>query len=108
MVTLLSTRSPIARKSHQCGSCLGTISPGDRYRKQRIVDGREAWTWKAHTLCDAIMARLFLELKLYDDESPDMHEDFLPRLQDVFAGLVRTTTGSGMRTSSPSVTVLGP
>lgn len=51
MINLGSARH-VARKAHRCDSCGGRINPGEPYIKDRIVDGLDAWTWKAHTSCN--------------------------------------------------------
>lgn len=55
----LGTERPVARKSHVCDSCCGTIDVGQRYVRARIVDGGEAWTWKAHEDCQRAGEILF-------------------------------------------------
>lgn len=40
-----------ARKRHQCDWCCEAIEIGESYVRQRNVDGREVWTWRAHAEC---------------------------------------------------------
>jgi hypothetical protein len=47
----LGTSHPVARKMHRCESCGGRVEPGQKYYRARIVDGGEAWVWKAHEWC---------------------------------------------------------
>lgn len=49
----LGTRRHVARKAHRCESCGRRINPGEPYNSTRMVDGGDAWVWKAHTYCDA-------------------------------------------------------
>lgn len=49
----LGTARHVARKVHRCESCGARINPGEPYNRARIVDGGDAWVWKAHTACDA-------------------------------------------------------
>ena len=79
MATLLEERTLTARKRHGCNVCLGSIEPGQRYVRQRVVDGRDAWTWKAHDLCDRAYESAARALDLRETE-PDYIEDILPRL----------------------------
>jgi hypothetical protein len=51
MPTVIGTDRHIACKRHICGSCGRDIEVGSPYTKQRVVDGGEAWTWKAHPAC---------------------------------------------------------
>ncbi len=50
MISLGSTTQK-AKKPHRCDSCGGTIKIGHTYVRARIVDGGEAWVWKAHGDC---------------------------------------------------------
>lgn len=69
---VLSQSTHRARKEHQCGECLGTIGIGDSYERARVVDGGDAWTWKAHHLCHSVSIELTRELDLMpDDLCPD-------------------------------------
>ena len=54
-ITVLSDRTPKARKMHQCLYCCGWIVPGERYHRQvNIYDGDfgvvklHPECWKAH------------------------------------------------------------
>lgn len=86
MPTLLDDRWLTARKEHGCNACLGRIAPGDRYRRQRLVDYGDAWTFKAHELCDAVYWHCFHEMDLMDDEpGPDPAYDIHPVLRAVLA-----------------------
>lgn len=49
----LGTTHPVARTKHRCDSCGRLITPKTRYVRARIVDGGEAWVWKAHEDCQA-------------------------------------------------------
>jgi len=64
--------------------CLGTIGIGDRYRRQRIVDGGDAWVWKAHGLCDAAYVRAWHEFGPLYDETLDFAEEVRPYLIEFF------------------------
>lgn len=48
-----------ARKRHYCDSCGASISPGDRYIRQRWVDGGDAGAYKAHQRCENLMEYLW-------------------------------------------------
>lgn len=87
MTTVLDERRPVANKRHHCNGCLGVISPGEHYVIQKIVDGSEFWTWKAHELCDAIHLQLTRSHHYFDDEFPDpceVHEV----IRDLLGGLL--------------------
>lgn len=59
MVTSLSTDTiKRARKAHLCNWCKEPIDIGTSYVRQRNVDGKEAWTWRAHVECDKASNRL--------------------------------------------------
>lgn len=47
-----------ARKAHQCDWCLETIEVGQPYLRQRNVDGRDVWTWRAHPECSRASGKL--------------------------------------------------
>lgn len=64
MATLVDEARPLSKQEHQCCACDATIRAGVRYVRQRIVDGRDAWTWKAHLECQAAAD----SLDLFDDE----------------------------------------
>lgn len=51
MCTRLATETPLARKRHQCNWCGQMIDPGQRYERQRYVNGPEAWTLRLHPEC---------------------------------------------------------
>lgn len=74
MSVLLGETRPVARKAHFCCACLGTIQPGERYVRQRVAAGAEAWVWKAHPLCDMAAWRVARDADLYDEEGPDPDE----------------------------------
>lgn len=48
---ILSDTTQAARKRHRCDSCGRHIEIGEQYARQRIVDGGDAWVFKAHTHC---------------------------------------------------------
>jgi hypothetical protein len=88
-VIVLSQSTHRARKEHQCGECLGTIGIGDSYERARVVDGGDAWTWKAHHLCHSVSIELTRELDLMpDDPGPDDSE-IRHELRLIFEGLAR-------------------
>lgn len=74
MPVLLDDARPVARKPHGCNACLGVIAAGDTYERQRVADGSEIWTWKAHLLCGQIVLHLDREAGYSysdHDEAPD-------------------------------------
>ncbi len=86
-LTLIAEARPTARKSHGCNACLGRIQPGEQYDRQRVADSGDAWTWKAHRLCSAIVDHLWAEDCYFSDESPgpdEVHEV----LRDLLGGLL--------------------
>lgn len=88
MITLSQTTVHSARKSHGCNECLGRIGLGDSYEKARIVDGAEAWTWKAHHLCHSVSIAIYRDNELMADEWPAADE-VQDHLREIFAGLAR-------------------
>ena len=91
MCQLIAEERPTARKAHQCNACLGQIAPGDIYERQRVVDGADAWTWKSHQLCTAVVLHLQRESGGYwgDCEAPDPWEVQWV-LDDLIGGLFGT------------------
>ena len=87
MTILLSDRRHVARKSHQCSVCLGTIAAGDTYRVQRIVEGGDAWTWKAHLLCRTAEDDVWQDDDRGYDDLIDWDEDIRPRLLAFFTAI---------------------
>lgn len=87
MTTLLADEVRTARKAHGCNACLGMIAAGDRYARQRIVDGGDAWVWKAHLLCHAAWNFGCAELELVSDEGlePDELRGFVLRFFETIA-----------------------
>lgn len=71
MALLLDGITPVARARHRCNGCLGWVRPGERYRRQRIVEGGDAWTYKSHLLCWAASIAFRSENALLDDEWTD-------------------------------------
>jgi len=67
MPTLVDETRPLSRRAHQCCACDAPIRPGTRYVRQRLVDGRDAWVWKAHLECQAAADHL----DLFDEETWD-------------------------------------
>lgn len=51
MGLVLETATHKAQKPHWCQSCGGKIEAGQFYVRQRVVEGGDAWVWKAHTHC---------------------------------------------------------
>ena len=47
-----------ARKRHQCDWCGEDIEEGSSYIRQRVVDCRDAWVWKAHPECSKAASTL--------------------------------------------------
>ena len=87
----LSDETLTARKPHGCNECGGTIGTGDRYHRQRNVDGGDIWTWKAHRLCAAIQFRWQHEWQLdMCDSAPDWGE-MRGEIDRIFAGLCALT-----------------
>lgn len=74
MCQLIDDRWVVARKDHHCNGCGGTISKGTSYLRQRVVDGRDIWTYKAHELCAAIEWRIQRDYHLDCTDSIDDHE----------------------------------
>jgi len=50
-MTLLAESTPRARKPHPCALCWMSINPGVTYINQRIADGGQVYTYKAHQEC---------------------------------------------------------
>lgn len=74
MCRLIDDRTIVARKDHHCNGCCGTISKGTPYLRQRVVDGGDIWTYKAHELCAEIEGRIQHEYQLDCTESIDDYE----------------------------------
>lgn len=58
----------LARTPAHCDACGGVIGAGDPHIRTRYLDGgrgrqhrTERWTWKSHTLCDALHRWLIIE-----------------------------------------------
>lgn len=47
-----------ARKEHRCNWCQEAIEVGTSYVRQRLVDGSDAWVFRAHPECDAAFSSL--------------------------------------------------
>jgi hypothetical protein len=91
-VTVLDDRWFTARKPHFCSTCFGRIGAGDRYRRQRSVDGGDGpWTYKCHALCDQAYSIAYREAGCTDDEGPDDGEvrEVLQRFWSALAGMLR-------------------
>lgn len=52
----IESRTPIARKPHECTGCFGTIEPGERYYIHKHVDADGFNTTKLHAACDRLVA----------------------------------------------------
>ena len=61
-MTVIEERRPRARKAHACEVCARAIPEGERYVWQRVVDGRDAWTYRAHEACHNRLARFWIEV----------------------------------------------
>ena len=83
----LDRQRPVARKAHHCDVCFGTIATGDTYTRERNIGDDGAYTFKAHTLCDAAYWKAHSDLGLYSDEEPDWTEDVRPIVEGVFKAL---------------------
>jgi hypothetical protein len=44
-----------ARKAHRCDDCGERIEVGASYTRSRVVDGRDACTWRSCAACEAWM-----------------------------------------------------
>ena len=88
MQTLKETQ-PIARKQHRCDFCYGTITVGQRYRRQtNIVDG-EIGDFICHIECMEV-ARM---LDMFDDCDPDYGlTDEMFREKVMFAAFMKRWT----------------
>jgi hypothetical protein len=64
MCVLLANEEHIARKSHFCDGCEGIITPGTLYVRQRVTDGPDIWTWRAHPACHDAVGRIMAEYNL--------------------------------------------
>lgn len=49
-----SSSRPRARKPHQCDTCHRRIELGEVYRRVRVWEGDEAWTFRQCAHCDAV------------------------------------------------------
>lgn len=76
MCRLIDEAVVTARKRHGCSACLGTIAVEQPYLRQRVADGDDAWTWKAHTVCVAAIRQLEREhgVTFECEDSPDPFE----------------------------------
>lgn len=73
-MTHLSEREHVARKRHQCTSCLGAIEPGTRYgRWCGLSDGQFA-SLPYHLECRAWEIQLHRDNDLHADEWRSLHE----------------------------------
>jgi hypothetical protein len=87
-MTLLADEWHVARKQHQCGLCLGIIGAGDSYHRQRVVDCRDIYTFKGHTLCEAICLRVAKEIGYWpEDEGFEPHDEIQPGILTFFAAI---------------------
>jgi hypothetical protein len=48
---LIEEVRPTARKAYVCDVCMGRTAVGEVYVRQRVVDGRDAWVYRAHPVC---------------------------------------------------------
>lgn len=69
MGLVLETVTHTARKMHWCASCGRKIATGQKYVRQRVVEGGNAWTWKAHQHCHEAAQILFAKGIEGDDGS---------------------------------------
>ena len=88
MCTVLADERPTARRRHGCNACGGTIGVGDVYERQRVVDGADIWTWKAHVLCSYIAHRLNREAGADDCDQPPEWGDVQEVLRGLLGGLL--------------------
>lgn len=71
MTLVLDETRPVARKTHFCDVCLGTIGVGDQYLRQRNVGDDGPYVFKAHRLCWAISLRVNRENGGWEDDWPE-------------------------------------
>lgn len=86
-VLILDDQWYVAKRGHQCTVCWGKIAEGDLYHRQRNVMDGDAYTFKAHALCDEayqVAAKVLNDL--WDDEEPDTSE-VLSLIEDWFGSL---------------------
>lgn len=91
MSVLIADEWFVARKAHVCCVCLGDIAPGDRYHRQRSVEGGDAYVWKEHALCGAAYLVAHREADLLPDEGCE-YEDVQPVLLRFFTALSGSAT----------------
>lgn len=65
-IVVLSDETPVARKTHTCSCCNGTIGVGDTYCRQRII-GDDPYTHKAHQICHQLVLWAFKHNDWWDD-----------------------------------------
>lgn len=90
MTVVLADTWQTARKAHRCDVCRGLIGPGDRYHRQRQVEGDGPGVWKGHALCDTAALIAHREADLWPDEWPDETEvrDVRLRFWTALAGML--------------------
>lgn len=101
MTSVLADEYVVARKSHFCGGCLGVIGKGDLYHRQRIASGRDAWTWKAHTLCSHIVVGIGEDWGDGIEADPD-------EVREVLGESARTRRAGSMTPDSPAEQTVPP
>jgi len=93
----LGSSKHVARKQHRCDSCCGRIESGETYHRARMIDGGDAWVWKAHIRC--LMIGKVLSENGIDGEDgallnvSDMDEDDWRLINEVAPQYARPASG---------------
>ena len=64
---ILSETTPTAKKKHRCNFCGQPINTGEKYEAQFIVNDGDAFAWKTHSSCSALVDKLDMYSRC-DDE----------------------------------------
>jgi len=85
MSETISSKKVKARKEHKCEWCCGTISVGEIYERQSIIDDGSVYTWKNHLSCSELASNL----KWFDDCDEGLSfEDFKTNVNEVHSDLM--------------------
>lgn len=67
MIQHLSETKPTARKAHRCSTCLGPISAGETYRREKLIADDGPYEWKTCAACDTDLITNRVHAAGYED-----------------------------------------
>ena len=77
-VEVLKTKTPTAKKEHECNYCSGKIEVGEKYERVTCLFDGTVYDWISHLACSEVASKLDMYDRCWDEGlSEDAFREFI-------------------------------